>query len=205
MVPFPTLRLYETRVPRLKYVTPLPDARFDGELEVRGERWVVAGWRGMQGHNWGRHAEIYAWSQCNQWDGGEDFVLEAGSGRVRVGPVLAPMTTVVSARHRGVVYDFNRPIDLLRARGDVSIERYSFSAAGRFARIEGVLEASREDMVGLAYPNPDGTTTYCLNSKIARARVRFEAEGRPPLVLASRAAALEIGTRDRDHGVRMVA
>ncbi len=205
MVPFPSLALYETRLPRLKYVTPLPDARFEGEITVGGERWVVGGWRGMQGHNWGRHAELYAWSQVNVWDEDDDFVLEAGSGRVRVGPLLTPMTTIVCVRHRGVVYEMNRPFDLLRARGDVSFRRYAFSARGPFARIEGVLEADAEDMVGLNYPNPEGSTTYCLNSKVARARVRFEAQGRPPLVITSRAAALEVGTRDADHGVRMVA
>ena len=60
-----------------------------------------------------------------------------------------------------------------------------------------------DDMVGLYYPNPHGPMTYCLNTKLARARVRFEASGRPPLLLTSRAAALEIGTRDDGHGVRM--
>jgi hypothetical protein len=60
-------------------------------------------------------------------------------------------------------------------------------------------------MAGLHYANPDGAMTYCLNSKLARARIQFEARGRPPLFLSSRAAALEIGTRDAEHGVRMLA
>lgn len=205
MVPFPSLRLYETKLPRLKYVTPLPDARFEGEVTVRGERWLVEGWRGMQGHNWGRHAEVYAWSHANVWNEDSDFVLEAGSARVRVGPVLSPMITLVCVRHRGVVYDMNRAVDLVRARGDVTFRRYTFTASGRFAKIEGSIEADTEDMVGLHYPNPDGSTTYCLNSKLARASVRFEALGRPPISLTSRAAALEVGTLDASHGVRMVA
>jgi hypothetical protein len=205
VVPFPSLRLYETALPKLKYVTPLPDARFDGELGVRGERWAIEGWRGMQGHNWGRHAELYAWCHANVWDEDPELVLEGGSARVRVGPVLSPMTTLVTVRHRGVVYDMNRPIDIVRARGDVTLRRWTFAASGKHARIEGIVEADTEDMVGLYYPNPEGTTTYCLNSKLARARVRFEAEGRPPLSLTTRAAALEIGTRDAAHGVRMVA
>ena len=30
---------------------------------------------GMQGHNWGtRHAELYAWAHCNQWDGDDELV-----------------------------------------------------------------------------------------------------------------------------------
>ena len=204
MVLYPP-RLYELPVPRLKIVTPLPDARFEGELEVGGERWVVSGWRGMQGHNWGRHAELYAWSQVTAWDDGADLVLEVGSGRVRVGGVLMPLGTVASVRHRGVDYSMTRLVDVARARASVVVGRHEFSAVGRFGRVEGVLEAAPEDMVGLAYANPDGTTTYCLNSKLARARVRFEATGRPPLVLTSRAAALEVGTLHAGHGVRMVA
>jgi hypothetical protein len=68
-----------------------------------------------------------------------------------------------------------------------------------------MVEARTDDMVGLYYANPDGAMTYCLNSKLASARVRFEPKGRAPLTLTSRAAALEVGTRDADHGVRMQA
>ena len=64
-------------------------------------------------------------------------------------------------------------------------------------------EAHEDDMVGLYYPNPDGPMTYCLNSKLARAHVRLDIRGRPPVSLHSRAAALEVGTRDSEHGVRM--
>ena len=47
--------------------------------------------------------------------------------------------------------------------------------------------------------------TYCLNSKIAVGQVRLEVAGQPALEMHTRAAALEIGTRDPDHGVKMLA
>jgi hypothetical protein len=47
--------------------------------------------------------------------------------------------------------------------------------------------------------------TYCLNSKIADGHVRLEVAGRPSLEVRARAAALEIGTRDPNHGVKMLA
>ena len=47
--------------------------------------------------------------------------------------------------------------------------------------------------------------TYCLNSKIAHGSLRLELPGRAPLVAHTRAAALEIGTRDPNHGVAMRA
>jgi hypothetical protein len=73
--------------------------------------------------------------------------------------------------------------------------------------VRGELFAETEDMAGLHYENPDGTMTYCLNSKLASARLALARPGKLglPLVVSSRAAALEIGTRDRAHGVRMIA
>jgi hypothetical protein len=46
--------------------------------------------------------------------------------------------------------------------------------------------------------------SYCLNAKLARARIRFEAEGARPVELSSGAAALEIVTRRGDHGIKML-
>ncbi len=204
IVPFPAAVMYTASLPKSKLVTPVPDARFNGEVTVDGEVWSLDGWRGMQGHNWGRgHADLYAWCHCNAWKEDAEFVLEGLSGQVRVGPVLSPLTTIVCVRHRGVSYDFNRPLEIYRASGDLSPRRWSFSAESKVASIEGIVEASADDQVGLYYANPGGAMTYCLNSKLAHARVRFEANGRAPLSLTSDAAALEIGTRRADHGVRM--
>lgn len=204
MVPFFHPAMYRGKFPKSKLVTPYPSLAFSGTISADGVEHTVDGWRGMQGHNWGRgHADRYAWSQCNVWDQDEDFILEALAGQVRVGPVLTPLVTIACVRHRGVRYDFNRPRTLLKARSDVTPRHFSFTAESPEARIEGALDASVDDMVGLYYENPSGPTTHCLNSKLASARVRFEASGRAPLVLTSRAAALEVGTHDVTHGVRM--
>jgi hypothetical protein len=64
--------------------------------------------------------------------------------------------------------------------------------------------AETDDLVGLHYPNPRGPDTHCLNTKLARARLELQLPGRAPFVASSRAAALEIGTLRRDHGIRMV-
>jgi hypothetical protein len=208
IVPFPFEAMYTAAVPKQKLLTPVPDARVRGEVVVDGERWDLGddGWRGMQGHNWGRgHSDRYAWAHVNQWDNGEPFVLEGFSGQIKLGPIMTPLTTIVCVRHRGVVYDFNQLRDVLRASGDVTLRRWDFACESKLATIEGSVEATTEEMAGLHYANPDGAMTYCLNSKLARARVQFEARGRPPLFLSSRAAALEIGTRDAEHGVRMLA
>ncbi len=206
LVPFPSARMYSGPLPSSKLVSPHPDSRFEGSYSVDGERVDVAGWRGMQGHNWGtKHAELYAWCHANQWDDDQDFVLEGLTGRVKVGPVLAPALTLVCVRHRGVRYDMNGPLTLLRARGEIGARRWSFQASSALAEVSGEVWAETRDFVGLAYENPIGDTTYCLNSKIARARVRLAVRGRPPLDLITRAAALEIGTKDPKHGIAMLA
>lgn len=206
IVPFPYAAMYRGPFPKSKLVTPYPDLRFEGALSVDGEPWRIDGWRGMQGHNWGRgHTDLYAWCHANGWDEDPDFVLEGLSGKVRVGPVTTPLVTIVCVRHRGVAYDFNRPLAIARAAGEVSPRRWSFAAKSRGASIEGVVEAETDDMVGLHYANPDGVVTYCLNSKLASARVRFEVAGGPRLSLTTRSAALEVGTHDGAHGVKMQA
>ena len=202
--PLPYEAMYAPGAPNAKTLTPHPDLRFEGEVTAFGERWAIDGWRGMQGHNWGRqHTYRYAWCHANVWEEDPAFVLEGLSASIKLGPVVTPLLTLVCVRHRGVRYDFNGLLDVARAKAEVTLRRWVFSASSRYGKIEGTVEADTGDMVGLYYANPDGSMSYCLNSKLSRARVRFEALGRPPLVLTSRAAALEMGTRDAGHGVPM--
>ena len=51
---------------------------------------------------------------------------------------------------------------------------------------------------------PTGTNCHCLNSKLARTEVTLKFAGRPPRTSQSARGALEIGTSDPNHGVRMV-
>jgi hypothetical protein len=206
LVPFPDRRMYEGPLPSTKVVSPHPDSRFTGRYEVDGEEVRVEGWRGMQGHNWGpRHTELYAWGHVNQWDGDLDLVFEGMTARVKVGPVLAPPLTLLCVSVRGVRYAFNGPLAILRARGAIEPRRWTFSAKSSLATLSGELWADTADLVGLSYENPDGPATHCLNSKIARGRVRLSIRGRPELEAITRAAAFEIGTKDRSHGVAILA
>ena len=187
-------------------MSPHPDLRFDGHYCVGEGRVDVSGWRGMQGHNWGRrHTHLYGWMHCNVWDGVDDLVVEGITARVKLGPVLSPPLTLVIAEHAGARHLFTLPGSLFRARGRIAPRAWEFRAANASARISGSFAADTEDFVGLHYENPDGAMTYCLNSKIASGSVRLAAAGRPPLEAHTRAAALEIGTRDPHHGVKMFA
>ena len=87
--------------------------------------------------------------------------------------------------------------------GSVTTRRWQFAGKTSRVQVEGEMWADTDDFVGLYYPNPDGTMCHCLNSKLARARLLLRIAGRSPKELTSERAALEIGTRDPGHGVRM--
>ena len=212
LVPFPYASMYQGAFPKTKLVSPIVDALAEGEVEIVAEsgnrRWEVAGWPAMQGHNWGTgHADTYAWAHVNAWNEreGRELAFEGFSAEVRLGKhFTTPLVTIVAVRHRGVRYEATGVSELLRARGTLeNLRRWTFAARQAGATIEGSISLRDDDVVGLYYPNPDGEMTYCLNSKLASATVRFEPAGGPPLSLRSRATALELGTRNPAHGVRM--
>lgn len=206
LVLFPHPKMYTGPLPKTKQVSPHPDVPMSGEVAVDGDRWNLEGWLGMQGHNWGAgHVELYAWCHCNQWHQEEELVVEVAAGRVRLGPVLLPVLNVVAVRHRGVDYPFNGPRSMLTSRADIGLRRFTFASRSRHGRIEGIFEAPVEDFVGLRYPNPSGPITHCLNSKLAKGRLRLEPHDAPPVELSTDAAALEVGTFRADHGVKMYA
>jgi hypothetical protein len=205
LVPFAVKSFYTGGFPRSKLVSPHPDLRFFGHYEVEGERIEVDGWRGMQGHNWGKsHAYRYAWGHCNSFLEEPELVFEGVTAQVRLGPAVTPPLTILCIRHRGVRYEWNRPLDLLRAKGHGEPGRWSFEAENDLGTIEGEMRGKEDLFVGLYYENPSGPTTHCLNSKIADIDLRFRPRGRPLVRASSHEAALEIGTTDPSHGVRMV-
>src|SRR5207247_8508574 len=68
----PYRRLYGAPLPRTKFLSPYPSARFDGTVTVGGDEIDLAGWPGMIGHNWGaEHAERWVWIQAPELDGAD--------------------------------------------------------------------------------------------------------------------------------------
>ncbi len=200
---YPARWMYTGPIPSQKTVTPVPDASISGHLEIDGERWTLEGWPGMIGHNWGRHTELYVWGHCNAWDDGDDVVLEGASARVRTGGVLLPLRTGLMVRHHGTSYPLTDLRSVARNEATLTPRRWQFRGRGPRVELKGEMWAESDDFVGLFYTNPDGVILHCLNSKIAHAEVTLSVSGRAPRVLRSSRAALEIGTLDAHHGVRM--
>ena len=124
---------------------------------------------------------------------------------MKLGPVVLPTLTLACLRLRGVRYDWNLPLDLARNAGRIGRRSFQFSCESAIGRIDGDFTGSTEDFVGLLYENPSGRPCHCLNSKLARGVLEVRLAGRLPLVLRTREAALELGTTDQAHGIRMLA
>jgi hypothetical protein len=204
MVPFFHPAMYTLPFPRTKLVTPRPTFRINGSYRVDGKRISVEGWPAMQGHNWGTaHAPSYAWCHCNHWHETQDLVFEGLTAHLSLGRWLSPPLTLICVRYKGKNHYFNTPLALVGNRGSIGRLRWRFQATGPQGEITGALESPPTDFVGLYYRNPDGSVIHCLNSKIARAEVELKLRGLSPVRATSNTAALEIGTRNTCHAVKM--
>lgn len=200
------LALYRTSIPPLKRVTPLSSASLEGELSVNGERWPLDGWSAAVTHAWGpSHPHLSAWAHCDAWEDAEDLVFEGVSARVRMGPVLSPMATSLFVRWRGESWDLGGRELFGQSRGLISLRRWEATSRTERLWLKVELAAETDDLVGIHRQNPRGSRSYCLGTRLARARLELARPGdtRPFLLATSRSAALSLITRDASHGVRM--
>jgi hypothetical protein len=199
---FPAAFMYSSSLAVQKLSSPVPSCLVSGRVDVGGEHWALDAWPGMIGHNWGRRrARVYGWGQCSVWDGGDDLIFEGFTAARAALGVRA--VTVLCLRHQGKNYALNGLTSVARNGGEMTPRRWTFRGAGKGASIEGEIWAETDDLVGLFYPNPDGTMCNCLGSMLAHAEVILELPGQSRRTIRSSRAALEIGTLDARHGVRM--
>lgn len=208
--PFPSARMYTGAFPRTKTLTPVPDTQLEGTFEIDGERWDVSGYSAAQGHNWGKgHAHAYAWAHANALrpaPGSAPFQrawFEAISGRVRVGPLLTPWLTSAAIDIDGELFRFDGLRALLSRAVSSDLRSFAFTLRQGEATFQATLRADTAQLAGLRYCDPDGRALSCLNSKLAVAELSLELPGRR-FALRSDQAALELGTRQADHGVAML-
>ena len=196
--------LYRAPLPKTKFLSPYPDAAFDGRLEVDGERIEVEEWRGMIGHNWGaEHAERWVWIQGSGFEGRspEDY-FDMAVGRINVGGRTTPwvgnaMLTLDGRGHR--LGGFGH---IPSTKVDERPTGARFELRGKGARVSGEVRAAAKDFVAWIYADPVGPEHNTLNCSISDLELQVELDGRPAETLrVSGAAAYEYGTRDTDHGI----
>jgi hypothetical protein len=199
----PSDRLYETRLPKTKFVAPFPDARFDGRLTVGGEEIEIAGWPGMIGHNWGtEHAERWVWLEGGGFAGAPDTYFDSGAARIRLGPWTTPwvpagMLWLESEEHRLGGFGQIRAASIDARPGSCD-----FVLPGKDVVVRGRVSAPTKDFVGWIYADPKGPEHNTINCSVSDLELTVERPAQPARRLSlSAGAAYEFGMRDTDHGI----
>jgi hypothetical protein len=199
----PSDRLYETRLPRTKFVAPYPDARFDGRLEIDGEEVEIDGWPGMIGHNWGsEHAERWVWLEGTGFADSPGTYFDAGAARIKLGPWTTPWVPSGMLMLDGEPHRLGGFGHIRSAAVEESPDACSFVLPGENVTVRGRVSAPRKDFVGWIYADPKGPEHNTINCSVSDLELTVERPGRPSRDLTlSAGAAYELGMRETDHGI----
>jgi hypothetical protein len=199
----PSERLYETRLPKTKFVAPFPNARFEGRLEIDGEAIELAGWPGMIGHNWGsEHAERWVWLEGTGFEAAPDTYFDAGAARVKLGPWTTPWVPAGMLMLEGQPHRLGGFGQVRDATIEASAGACSFVLPGKDIVVRGTVSAPKKDFVGWVYADPKGPEHQTINCSVSDLALTVERPALPPLKLSLPAGgAYELGMRETDHGI----
>ena len=199
----PSDRLYETRLPKTKFVAPYPDALFDGKLEIDGEPIEIGSWPGMIGHNWGtEHAERWVWLEGSGFDGSPDTYFDAGAARIKLGPWKTPWVPSGMLMLEGEPHRLGGFGQIREATIEESAGACSFVLPGKDIVVRGKVSAPKKDFVGWIYADPKGPEHNTINCSVSDLELTVERPALPPLQLSlPGGAAYELGMRETDHGI----
>jgi hypothetical protein len=195
--------LYETPIPRTKFVAPYPIARFEGNLRLDGETIELGDWPGMIGHNWGsEHAERWVWLEGTGFEDAPEAYFDAGAARVRIGSRTTPWLPSGMLVLDGESHRLGGLARIRSASIEETAGACSFLLPGKDVVVRGRVSAPREDFVGWVYADPDGPEHNTINCSVADLELTVERPARPPRTLRLAAgAAYELGMRETDHGI----
>jgi hypothetical protein len=195
--------LYRAPLPKTKFLSPYPDARFDGSVTVAGETIEVHGWPGMIGHNWGtEHAERWVWIQASEFRESDGGYFDAALGRIKVAGMTTPwvgngMLRLDGSEHRLGGFDRIRSTKI-----DEEPTECEFELGGKGIKVTGSVASEPRNFVAWVYADPAGPEHNTLNCSISDLELTVEAQGAEPRRLECvAAAAYEIGMRETDHGI----
>ncbi len=194
--------LYRAPLPKTKFLSPCPDARYSGTVTVDGEELRVDAWPGMIGHNWGaEHAERWVWIEANELQGGYGY-FDAAVGRIKIGPATTPWVGNAMLRLDGVEHRLGGFDRIRSTKVDDEPTACEFALSGKEIKVHGRVSAPARDFVAWVYADPKGPEHNTLNCSISDLELWVERRGRQTLRLESvGAAAYEIGMRETDHGI----
>ncbi len=199
----PSDRLYETRLPKTKFVAPYPNARFDGRLDLAGESISLQGWPGMIGHNWGsEHAERWVWLEGTGFENSPDTYFDAGAARIKVGRWTTPWIPSGMLMLDGEAHRLGGFGKIRAGRIEETPTACQFVLPGRDVVVRGRVTAPQKDFVGWVYADPQGPEHHTVNCSVADLELTVDRPGRPSRQLTLPAgAAYEFGMRETNHGI----
>jgi len=159
------------------FVLPHADLSIDGEIAFAGERAQLSGARGGQAHLWGsKHARSWAWTHCSElrtlegeWMDGE-FIDGVSATVPRFGRELGPNTPIVGCI-AGKDFRSTSPLRILGNHSTYTLTSWRFEAVDGPRKLIGEVTASREQLAGVTYHDPDGEPAYCYNTETASLRL----------------------------------
>jgi len=196
--------LYNAPLPKTKFLSPYPNAVYDGSVTVAGEVIPVEGWRGMVGHNWGaEHAERWVWVQGAGFEGRspEDY-FDMAVGRIKVAGMTTPWVGNAMLSLGGVEHRLGGFERIRSTKVQERPTECSFGLTGKDVKLTGRVSAPAKDFVAWIYADPVGPEHNTLNCSISDLELDVEIGGRPgERLTVARAAAYELGAREQDHGI----
>lgn len=189
--------VYRSSLPDTLVLSPNPDVRLTGSVEVDGRTLRLEDEPGGQTHLWGRkHAHAWAWGRCNAFAETDEAYLETLTVRVRRLGVVLPALTFLSLRLRGAEHRFTGLLEGLRGRGEGEGTRYAFRAGGGAATVSGFFSCRRDDMVEARYHDPDGDAAFCANTEVGDLSVVVRTKAGEEHLTGRGTAHFEVGGRE---------
>jgi hypothetical protein len=195
--------LYRAPLPKTKFLSPYPDARFNGTVTLDGETISLDDWPGMIGHNWGaEHAERWTWIQGCEFREAEGGYFDAALGRIKVAGLTTPWVGNGVLRLDGVEHRLGG-LDRIRST-EINDEptECQFKLTGKGVEVTGRVSSGPTNFVAWVYADPAGPEHNTLNCSISDLELAVRRKGAEPRRLECvGAAAYEIGMRETNHGI----
>ncbi|MFN2613103.1 MAG: hypothetical protein ABR536_07025 [Solirubrobacterales bacterium] len=196
--------LYDAKLPKTKFLSPYPNAIFDGVMTIAGEQLEVHGWRGMIGHNWGaEHAERWVWVQGAAFEGHDagDY-FDMAVGRIRVAGLRSPWVGNANLVLDGTEHRLGGFERLASTKVSEEPTGAHFSLKGKGLKLSGRVSSPAKNFVAWIYADPVGPEHTTLNCSISDLELAVERDGAPSeRLVVTGAAAYEFGSREVGHGI----
>jgi len=198
----PTELLYRLPLPKTKPESPMPFVHVTGEVTIDGTTFVLDGWPGMVGHNWGtQHAERWIWLHGVGFAERDDAWLDLLVGRVRVGSKVLPwvaMGTLSLGGRRTRLGGLGRRPEVIATPNDLALSVRGAAGSELTLRAQSPLD----QIVVWRYADPDGSEHHVANCSACSLELEFRGRRGYQLSLTTTyGGTYELGMRETDHGL----